>query len=161
MDSGGLTLRQAEEGDAKAIYAVHTASIRGLCSSSYDGDAIDCWAGRQAPERYVPFIKEGEITVAVENGQVIGFGHLLNGEEVKGLFVSPDCGRKGVGSALLRRLEEQARRAGSETVRLKASLNAVGFYQGQGFSVVDSSEKCTHCEEGIRCVLMTKSLGQA
>ena len=160
MDPSGLRLRRAEEGDAEAIYAVHTAAIRGLCSSSYGGDDIDTWAGRQAPEKYVPFIKAGEITVAVENGQVVGFGHLLSGEEVKGLFVSPDSGKKGVGSALLRRLEEEARRAGSETVRLKASLNAVGFYQGQGFSVVDSSEKCVHCEDRIRCVLMTKSLGQ-
>ena len=95
---------------------------------------------------------------------VVGFGHLVqsnSGSEtcvVKGLFVSPNWARKGVGSALLQLLEDRARVGGYVSVCLKSSLNAEGFYKKMGYSVVDPINKHVCCDQTLKCVMMNKNL---
>ena len=139
---------------------MHTTAILELCNSSYGEETVKRWAGRQTSQQYIPFIKAGEITVAVlPDGDVVGFGSSSSSEgEVKGLFVSPQWTGKGIGSALVRCLEEKARVDGCETMRLNSSLNAEGFYEKMGYSVVDPSNKHVCCEQTLKCVLMKKVL---
>lgn len=159
--------RQAEVKDAEAIYAVHTRAILELCSTSYSEEAVKLWAGRQAPHQYIPSIGSKELTVAVSaQGDIVGFGHLVVGNknghmdtcEIKGLFVSPEWTGKGIGGALLENLEEQARVKEFMSIRLKSSLNAEGFYERMGYSVVDPTCKHVRCDQELQCVLMNKNL---
>ena len=167
--SSVVHFRQAEVEDTEGIHAVHTRAILELCSSSYSDEAVQLWAGRQTPHQYVPSIENEELTVAVSaQGDIVGFGHLaLSSEsghgdtcncEVKGLFVSPQWARKGIGSALLQNLEKQARAKGFMSMCLKSSLNAEGFYERMGYSVVDPTCKHVRCEQNLQCVLMNKKL---
>ena len=65
-------------------------------------------------------------------GGLLGFGVFdIDANEVDALFVDPDRGGQGIGQALMQRLLAMADR-GREVV-LSASLNAVPFYQRQGF----------------------------
>lgn len=158
-------LRQAQVTDAEEIYAVHTAAILELCSSCYSEEDVKEWAGRQAPRQYIPWIEGQELTVAISTlGHVIGFGHLIESNksgrlcQIKGLFVSPKWSRKGVGTALLQHLEDQARVQGYTRVFLNASLNAEGFYERMGYSIDDPTSKHVCCDQSLQCVAMSKNL---
>ncbi|WP_198408105.1 GNAT family N-acetyltransferase [Natronomonas pharaonis] len=48
-------------------------------------------------------------------------------------FVDPDNTGRGIGRALVEKLEGIARREGVERLTVLASLNAVGFYEALGF----------------------------
>lgn len=56
--------------------------------------------------------------------------------EVRAVYVHPAFARQGVGSALYADLERWARERGVDSLGLWASLNAVGFYERQGFERV-------------------------
>lgn len=160
-------LRRAELTDAEKIYTVHTQAILELCSSMYSKETVEQWAARQHPNQYIPFIENQEITLAISpEGEVVGFVHLIVGNrhdssdtcQVKGLFVSPKWARKGVGTVLLRHIEDQARLGGYINVSLQASLNAKKFYIKMGYTVVDSDDKHVCCDQQIKCILMNKTL---
>jgi predicted GNAT family N-acyltransferase len=61
---------------------------------------------------------------------------------------------KGVGAAVLRHLEEEARRSGCRVVELHAQLSAREFYERAGYAAQGE----VYTEAGIEHVDMTKSL---
>ena len=69
-----FTIRKAVEIDKDDIYRVHTTAIRKTCSSHYSPNEVDVWVRRQSPDRYVGFLKGGEIVIAeTQDKRVLGF----------------------------------------------------------------------------------------
>lgn len=132
------TIRRATQADKEAIRRVHFRAIAETCAGYYTPEVILLWAGRLRPEKYAEAIEANEFFVAEEGGEVVGFAELNPAAaEVQGLYVSPAAGRRGVGRALLRTLEERARAFGLESLGLTSSLNAVAFYERAGFESLE------------------------
>jgi ribosomal protein S18 acetylase RimI-like enzyme len=53
--------------------------------------------------------------------------------EIQGLYVSPQSAGQGIGTHLMRILENRAREMGIEMLQLFSSLNAVSFYERLGY----------------------------
>ena len=72
-----------------------------------------------------------------ENGRIraAGRGHVYLGAlEVRGLWVDEDLRGEGVGRALLRAIEDEARRRGASRAMLYTySWQAEGFYRAEGY----------------------------
>ncbi len=68
-----------------------------------------------------------------DDGEVIGTGRLLRNGHIGRMAVLADWRGRGVGSALLSALLEEARRLGLKQVFLHAQLQAIGFYARHGF----------------------------
>ena len=102
-------------------------------------------AGPYLPEQhhYLPFDELFEDNVrffaARADGVAVGCGGvgLYDGyAEVKRMFTRPTVRRQGVASALLRRLEQEAKDAGYSLLRLETGVyqsEAIGFYERAGF----------------------------
>jgi len=151
--------RRAQAEDRAAIWRVHTTSIRELAKSHYGSSDIEAWAGRLVPDGYLDPIATQEFVVAEMHRRVVGFGQLnVETAEIEALYVHPDAARRGVGTALLRALEERARQAGLTSVHLDASLNAVPFYARFGFTAVREARHSFASGAGIACMVMEKGL---
>ena len=108
-------------------------------SSVGDGDDVD---GVQ-PEDGRLFVAEVPADEGPAARTVVGFGDVRFEppeylEEtadggVRAVYVDPDHAGEGVGTALLRRLEIEARDEGLESLGLLASINARGFYEYHGY----------------------------
>ena len=99
-------------------------------------------------------LSEGEadaaVFVAERRGSIVGFGYLRTTPDadftadvdgkLAALYVHPAVTREGVGTTLLQALETRAREAGCESLGLWASLNAVPFYEAQGYTPVREFE---------------------
>lgn len=135
------SVRPATADDAAAIREVHIASIRVLAASRYTDEQIAAWSAIDDPD--YP-IDDGDraVFVAETDGEVVGFGQLNAAEtEIEAVYVHPDHARNGVGTALLGRLETAAHERGIGELTLSASLNAVPFYEANGYLSV---ERATH-----------------
>lgn len=140
---------------------VHTASIRRLCVTHYSESQVERWAGFLTPEHYAAAIGDPlrVFVVAERDGRIVGFGQLhRGGAEVEAIYVDPPEARRGVGTALMRHVERAARDASLRTLRLTASLNAVPFYESQGFRVTGYGEYAHPSGARLRCATMVRRL---
>jgi len=103
----------------------------------------------------------GVALVAKTNGEPIGTCLLVESEIepshdvspwLSGLFVIPEHRRQGVGAALVRAIEDQARRRESSRLYLYTSA-AVGFYERLGWEVSDRTNW-----KGFYAALMVRDL---
>ena len=168
--AGHFTIRFASEKDVESIHRIRVTAIRAKCSSHYKQEDINSWAARRQKEDFLPEINACEITVAehVEDGKILGFGHLImitspvkECEQktlmIKGLFVDPHCGVKGVGSALMKEIEQRARdEEEADILIVEAALNAVEFYKKCGFTFLQltthriSEQVCLECHKMVK-----------
>ncbi|MES2959503.1 MAG: GNAT family N-acetyltransferase [Pseudomonadota bacterium] len=119
-----------------ALFRVHQASVRGLCSAAYSARHIDTWFEGRTPEIYLPLLERGQILVALLEGRIQGFVGALPGE-VTSLFVLPEAAGHGLGSKLFMRGLARAEAAFDGPITVISTRNAVDFYARFGFEPVE------------------------
>lgn len=124
-----------------------------------------------APIRFTVFVEEQKVPEESEiddqdphcvhavaydaAGRAVGTGRLLPDGHIGRMAVLPEARQLGVGSALLTRLMQEARRRGHAHAVLSAQTHAVAFYRRHGYAVVSGE----YMDCGIPHVDMTCDLG--
>jgi len=85
----------------------------------------------------------------IENGKLIGFGAIRDKEYITHLFIENSYQGTGLGKSLLAQL---LKLSNSEEVRLRSAVNAVNFYESQGFKATDKETQVN----GIRFLPMSR-----
>jgi putative acetyltransferase len=151
-----MEIRPARTQDTRSIVELHADTVRRVNSRDYSPSQIDGWLGD--PERRLArteaMIREGRYYVAEEDGRVVGFGH-FHDSEITSLYVDAELHGRGIGSALLARLEEEAVRAGAFELEAKSTLTALGFYLASGYEQI---ERLRVGSVGLDVVRMRKRL---
>jgi N-acetylglutamate synthase-like GNAT family acetyltransferase len=101
-----------------------------------------------------------EIFVVAEAGGIVrGFGSVVPMmSELRAVYVEPEAGRRGAGSAILKRLEEIGRERGLNRLETDASLNGEGFYLRNGYASIGRSLHRLSGGGVMACVRMGKDL---
>lgn len=135
--SGRLHIRGFVPGDEAALRGVFMSSIHGLASGFYSREQLAVWAPQahdalkwaRRMEALRPF-------VATLDGRVAGYADLQGSGLIDHFFVSADFARRGVGSALMRRVLDEANARGPAVLTAHVSLAAEDFFARHGFKVV-------------------------
>ena len=145
-----VTVRPATPADAPGVARVHDAALRTQGADRYSEAELDA----MAPPDRDPAAIDGAILareeryVAVaeadgsDGGQVVGVGgvHLDDGR-LLGVFVHPDRVGEGIGRGLFEDIEARAKAAGLDGLTIHSALNAVGFYDANGFQRVARTDE--------------------
>jgi GNAT superfamily N-acetyltransferase len=125
-------IRRASPLDARAIAAVMRAAVRGL-AAHHPPPVVAAWSSFPPLYHRWAMTAGGETYwVAERAGRAIGYAALRRGE-VTAVFVAPGAARAGTGTALMRRVEGEARRRGVTALRLVAASSAIPFYERLGY----------------------------
>jgi len=159
-------LRPGRPDDALAILTAQRSAIRQTAASAYSPAIIDEWAPAvivtERVETFQRWIERGDelVVVATDSaGKIIGFGSIVpTNSELRAVYVDAAYGGQGVGRALLARLEELARDAALTELRMDASINAVTFYEENGFISLEPGEHIMSSGARMACVRMRKVL---
>jgi ribosomal protein S18 acetylase RimI-like enzyme len=96
--------------------------------------------------------------MAVEGNDILGVCRLhINKDgtgQIRFMAVEPEQRGKGIGRRLLYKAEEKAISLNISTIILQARDNAVGFYESEGYAVVEK----TFSLYGIQHYLMSKTI---
>jgi putative acetyltransferase len=117
---------------------VHHAAVRKTAAAYYPREVIDAWGAKLTEENHEKVRREttdpGMIVLVAEVGSAIaGFGMVVpDDEELRAVYVDPEFGRQGVGTAILKRLEEAGAKGGVLRLNLASSINAEAFYARHG-----------------------------
>lgn len=129
-DTDARVTREVFERAVRVTAAAHYAAeqLAAWVPDDPAGAVLDDWAARRAAVA---------TWVAVIDDAVVGFTDLdLETGYLDMLFVDPDAGRRGVGSALVRLVLDEARAVGLREVTVQASRTAQPVFERHGFVVV-------------------------
>lgn len=154
-----VRIRKALVSDTEAVCGVHKSSIRALCAGAYSAEQIEAWIGPRVPKDYEQFLKETVFLAAEADEVVTAFAILSPATgELHALYVDPGHVGEGIGSALLRAVETEARECGLSMIALNATLNSVSFYERRGYSSRGGAVNELPDGTELPCVRMEKAL---
>lgn len=129
-----MRIRKFKVGDEEAISKLHNGTIREINGKDYSQEEIESWSPiRTSYERMRTSLEKNTSYVAVIDNQIAGFGDLNSEGHVKRLYTHKDFQGKGVGSAILSKLEEEAKKLGFKKITLESTITAKTFYESKGY----------------------------
>ena len=102
-------------------------------------------------------LAEGRTHVAEEDGSLVGFATWAQAGrvfELEDLFVDPEWMRRGIATALVKRIAGVVRAQGAERLEVTANAHALAFYTAAGF--VDCGVSDTEFGPARRMVLAVR-----
>ncbi|WFT86834.1 GNAT family N-acetyltransferase [Rhizobium leguminosarum] len=159
-----VSVREMCPEDTRAFLEVHRAAVRGTAANDYPSEVIETWAPLPLSDELIQKVRanpDEELRwVAEIDGKIVGIGALVTkNAEIRACYVSPAVARKGVGSALLRKIERVANEKGLSLLQLDASITAEPFYKFHGYEVWERSHHVLDSGVRMACVKMCKTLG--
>ena len=175
-------LRLANPADLPVLTALIDASVRGLQAGDYtpsqiDG-ALDTVYGVDtqlvADQTYFAVEHDGVVVACggwSKRKTLYGGDHCAFAREdslldpaqdaakIRAFFVHPDWVRRGLGTLLLKRCEEEAAAAGFSRLEMGSTLTGVALYQVKGYSEVERISVPLANGEALPVVRMAKNIG--
>lgn len=136
MDTGReLAIRPYRPDDLDVMIAIFLGSVRQIAARDYNEGQIDAWA-RVERDKWAVKRLSRPTWIAVIGDEPVGFTDLEPDGRVDMMYVHAAHQRKGIGTALLNKVEAAA--AGLDLARIftAASITARAFFESQGFHVV-------------------------
>jgi GNAT superfamily N-acetyltransferase len=175
-----ITLRHATLDDVPALESLIARSARGLSTADYRPAQVE-GALRGAFGVDTQLVNDQTYFVAEDNGAIVGCGgwsfrSTLFGSDARGgrdsslldpksqaakiraFFVDPSWARRGIGTLLLERCEDEARARGFSEVELMATLPGVKLYAVRGYVGAEMVRYEVGEGESIEFIPMRKSL---
>lgn len=159
-----VRIEPARSEDAVAIVDVHFAAVHQTAALFYPEEIINSWSrpiSNERVERVQRAIEASDelFLVAKHDERIVGFGSIVpKNNELRGLYVHPAYGRRGVGAQLLNVLEQMAVEYGALYLQMDASVNAESFYTKCGYQVVERGMHLLASGQEMDCVKMQKML---
>jgi GNAT superfamily N-acetyltransferase len=174
------SIRKAKLDDCEVIERLIAMSARALSVHDYAPEQIE-GALEGAFGVDTQLIKDGTFFVVEAGDAIVGCGGwskrktLFGGDKrdardsaelnpdvdpakIRAFFVHPEWARKGIGRAILRKCESEARLSGFRSLELLATLPGVRLYSACGFVASERVEYTLPSGIAINFVPMTKSL---
>ncbi len=176
-----FSLRKATMNDIDDISVLISESVRGLSRNYYDPQQIELsvksvfGVDRELVEDETYFVAEIDNRIAGCGGwskrkTLYGASHYEESRDseeldpeteaakIRAFFIHPDAARKGIGRAILRACEDEARSLGFRSAEMMSTLPGVPLYSACGYS----GDERVHIPVGegvdIECIRMKKDL---
>ena len=131
-----ITLRPALSADYSFALSLYVQTIKPLAT------AWMAWVDHEQEAQFASLWHPDDTWIITLNGQEIGWVEFRQtGDEtfLKQLYVAPLHQRRGIGSQVMRRLNEQGRTAKSMALFVLKNNPAFQFYKRHGFEVVQET----------------------
>lgn len=138
-----MKTRIATQQDAEGLWQLRNQALRHGCAKVYDAPRLQAFTPDIMPEGMRKTITEHQVYVidAPDAGFPCACGYLdLVTGNVEAIFTHPDYQGRGLASAIISSIKQQATALGMSQLTLSSTPNAVGFYQTQGFTIVSQGK---------------------
>ena len=154
-----LEIRIAVSTDACAACEVLRRSIAESCVLDHHSDPLilDAWLGNKTPQMVAGWFASPTnfSLLAVEAGEIVGVALLTRGGKIALFYLLPEAQRRGIGKALLARIEAQALEWDIKALQLHSTAGAQAFYAAQGYT----REGKVNSLYGVEAIFFWKQLG--
>lgn len=132
-----IIIQEFQKSDLPHINQLFYETVHAI-SKDYSPEHLQAWA----PKNYsLDRIEKNICYVAKINNMLVGFADLTHQGKVDHLYAHKDFQGQKIGSALLKKLEEKAKKLNFKEITTESSITAKPFFESQGFSVIQKKEK--------------------
>ncbi|MBY0537251.1 MAG: GNAT family N-acetyltransferase [Chitinophagaceae bacterium] len=133
-----ISIRRATEFDTEELSIMISDNAKALLSSYYSDVQMAVFLRHYAPEAIKSRLSKTVLFVAETKGEILGsIG--LDDDLVVGFYTKANHTGKGIGTKLLKHLENYATENGFVRIELSASPIGEGFYLKQGWRKVEDT----------------------
>jgi predicted N-acetyltransferase YhbS len=140
-----MIIRKFREEDAKKVSYIIRRCLREINSADYSPEVIKSLCHFLRPTQLIRNMKDRAIFVAVDNGKVVGTASLKK-NTVYTVFVNPSIHKKGIGTKLMNKVEDLAKKNGYKEVKVPSGYTSVGFYKKIGYKKIKVVRKKGHAD---------------
>ncbi len=134
-------IRRFTDGDEGALRQLFFETIRNVNRRDYTDEQVRAWAPDDYDaEHWTARIRTLNPFVCEIDGEIAGYADLQPNGYIDHFFVSRHYQRQGVGSALFRQIEQEARALAVDELSAEVSITAKPFFEHFGFKVVERQQ---------------------
>ncbi len=135
-----MEIRHVEETDLVELIELYRSAIQVQGAEHYSHEQLEAWANSATEESFMRFILSPVTYVAVDDTGPLGFcGYEQNGH-IASLYIRPDSSGKGIATALVGHVLEEARAHGINKFFAEASEMSVRVFERYGFKTSGHDE---------------------
>lgn len=153
-----IQIRKLEKSDVDDCISLFKDTVHIINIRDYNQAQLDAWAPKTLDKKvWWDSLSKNIAYVAEYNGQLVGFGDLSQDGFFDRLFVHKNFQRQGIASALIKKIEEQARLIGIKEIYTEVSITAQPLMLAFGYQLIRQKIKEHNGQEFINFI-MNKSL---
>jgi putative acetyltransferase len=155
-----MQIRPVKRADVPQIARLYYETVHRVNARDYGPEQIAAWAPRVYTDAFwLQRFRRYRVFVAEEEGKAVGFAELAPDDGAVDCFYVHHAHKgRGVGAALMGRIEREARRRGATRLIADASLTAEPFFRRMGFRVVRRQVKI-YRNRAFKQAAMEKRIG--
>lgn len=133
-----VLIKAYEEKDAPFLAAIFFNTIHHINSKDYSPEQINAWAPKSSLEKegWIKKWKTLPPIVATLDHKIVGFAELEDNGHIDCFYCHYEYQGHGVGSALMKSIEDKARKNRINKLFAEVSITARPFFEAKGFVVV-------------------------
>lgn len=140
-----MLIRRYRRSDLGAVLELFHDTVHTIGARDYSQDQLDAWAPAAVDkEIWHERLSTAMTYVAEEYRILVGFGSLTSDGWIDTIYTRKSFQRRGVATAILKKLTEDAVAFHFPVVRVASSITAKRFFEFHGFSVDWEQEKAHH-----------------
>jgi GNAT superfamily N-acetyltransferase len=159
-----ITFRPFKASDFSGFQELQIEATNGLSAGHYSMDQLSAEEEAVRKPGYLNELLEINLSLAVRGDEIVGSAgwnkHDTATARVRKVFVHPSHTGQGLGSRLLMRVESEFLKLGFRRVICRASMNAISFYEKNGFRKIEQSSMDLGNGIAIPVMMMQKALLQ-
>lgn len=137
-----MYIRSFEIEDIAQIVDLFFDTVHTVNAQDYTAAQLQAWAPADEQEEklacWAASLSQHMTYVAIRDGELVGFSDMDAGGYLDRLYVHKDAQKEGVATALLTKLEKEARKLGLSEMGTDASITAVPFFERHGFCILQA-----------------------
>lgn len=135
-----MLVREYKETDIPCISELYYNTVRNINSRDYTQEQVQVWAPKVYPDtEWIRRFDNYTVYVVENEGDIIGFAEFQFPGHIDCFYVHHAWQRRGVGSLLLDRIEQEALHL--DRLFVDSSITATPFFISKGFTIVRKQEK--------------------
>jgi len=138
-----MRLRPFQVADTSAVFQLFYETVHSVNLKDYSPAEVEAWVPSTQPDlaKWGERFLQQHTLIAEVNGQLAGFANLdEEGLNIDMVYTHKDFQGQGVATALVDRLEAQARKNGAIAISLAASITARPFFERRGYRHIRDNE---------------------
>ena len=133
-----MIIRKGQIEDMSEMQLMFVDTITSVCSADYDIQQIKVWTSSiENVQRWNDILTEQFVLIAQEEGRIVGFATLRDGNYLDLLYVHKDYQRQGIAHKLYYEIENEAMSSGQTELTSDVSITAKPFFEKAGFQVIN------------------------